>query len=130
MQPPTPGLTASGTGRIIAVSSVLIQLGRIGLSGYIAAKYGLEGLVRALARELGPAGITGNCVRTGSIEVPAELDLVPDHASMVERQLARQAIKRRGTPRDIAGTVALLLSENAAFITGRCLTVDRGWHLS
>jgi NAD(P)-dependent dehydrogenase (short-subunit alcohol dehydrogenase family) len=126
----TPGLTASGTGRIVAISSVLTQLGRTDLAGYIAAKSGLEGLVRALARELGPAGITVNCVRAGSIEVPAELDVVPDHPAMVARQLARQAIKRRGTPADIAGTVAFLLSEDAAFITGQCLTVDGGWHLS
>jgi NAD(P)-dependent dehydrogenase (short-subunit alcohol dehydrogenase family) len=126
----TPGLTMSGAGRIIAVSSVLTQLGRTDLAGYIAAKSGLEGLVRALARELGPAGITVNCVRAGSIEVPAELDVVPDHPAMVERQLARQAIKRRGTPEDIAGTVAFLLSEDAAFITGQCLTLDGGWHLS
>lgn len=126
----TPGLTASGTGRIVAVSSVLTQLGRIDLAGYIAAKSGLEGLVRALARELGPAAVTVNCVRAGSIEVPAELDVVPDHAAMTERQLARQAIKRRGTPADIAGAVAFLLSGDAAFITGQCLTVDGGWHLT
>jgi NAD(P)-dependent dehydrogenase (short-subunit alcohol dehydrogenase family) len=126
----TPCLTASGAGRIVAVSSVLTQLGRIDLAGYIAAKSGLEGLVRALARELGPAGVTVNCVRAGSIEVPAELDVVPDHPAMTERQLARQAIKRRGTPADIAGTVAFLLSADAAFITGQCLTVDGGWHLS
>lgn len=126
----TPGLTASGTGRIVAVSSVLTQLGRTDLAGYIAAKSGLEGLVRALARELGPAGVTVNCVRAGSIEVLAELEVVPDHPAMVERQLARQAVKRRGTPADIAGAVAFLLSEDAAFITGQCLTVDGGWHLS
>jgi NAD(P)-dependent dehydrogenase (short-subunit alcohol dehydrogenase family) len=126
----TPFLTAGGAGRIVAVSSVLTQLGRIDLAGYIAAKSGLEGLVRALARELGPAGVTVNCVRAGSIEVPAELDVVPDHPAMVERQLARQAIKRRGTPADIAGTVAFLLSDDAAFITGQCVTADGGWHLA
>jgi NAD(P)-dependent dehydrogenase (short-subunit alcohol dehydrogenase family) len=126
----TPYLTASGTGRIVAVSSVLTQLGRTDLVGYIAAKSGLEGLARALARELGPAGVTVNCIRAGSIEVPHEFDVVPDHPAMVERQLARQAIKRRGKPVDIAGAVAFLLSDDAAFITGQCLTVDGGWHLS
>lgn len=126
----TPQLTSGSAGRIVAVSSVLTQLGRIDLAGYIAAKSGLEGLVRALARELGPDGVTVNCVRAGSIEVPAEYDVVPDHAAMVERQLARQAIKRRGMPDDIAGTIAFLLSDDAAFITGQCLTVDGGWLLS
>lgn len=65
-------------------------------------------------------------MRAGSIEVPAELDVVPDHPAMVKRQLARQAIKRRGTSADIAGAVAILLSEDAAFITSQCLTVDGG----
>jgi NAD(P)-dependent dehydrogenase (short-subunit alcohol dehydrogenase family) len=126
----TPYLTASGTGRIVAVSSVLTHLGRADLAGHIAAKSGLEGLARALARELGPARVTVNCIRAGSIEVPHELDVVPDHPAMVERQLARQAIKRRGKPADIAGAVTFLLSDDAAFITGQCLTVDGGWHLS
>jgi NAD(P)-dependent dehydrogenase (short-subunit alcohol dehydrogenase family) len=62
----TPGLTARGHGRIVTISSVLTQLGRVDLAGYIAAKSGLEGLVRALARELGPDGVTVNCIRAGS----------------------------------------------------------------
>jgi NAD(P)-dependent dehydrogenase (short-subunit alcohol dehydrogenase family) len=126
----TPALRVNGPGRIVAISSVMSQLGRVDLAGYIAAKAGLEGLIRALARELGPNGVTVNCVRAGSIEVPAEHAVVDDHEAMVVRQLARQAIRRRGKPNDIAGTVSFLLSEDAAFITGQCLTVDGGWHLS
>lgn len=123
----TPALTARGHGRIIAVSSVLTQLGRVDLAGYIAAKSGVEGLVRALARELGPHGTTVNCVRAGSIEVPAEHAVVSDHDAMVTRQLDRQCIKRRGHPADIATTVDFLASDGAGFITGQCLTVDGGW---
>jgi NAD(P)-dependent dehydrogenase (short-subunit alcohol dehydrogenase family) len=126
----TPALTASGRGRYIATSSVLTQLGRTDLAGYIAAKAGLEGFVRALARELGPAGTTVNCVRAGSIEVRAEHNVVTDHAAMVQRQLARQAVKRRGTPDDIAAAVSFLASSEAGFITGQCLTVDGGWCLT
>lgn len=126
----TPALTASGCGRFIAISSVLTQLGRIDLTGYIAAKAGLEGLVRALARELGPTGTSVNCIRAGSIEVPAEHDLVADHAAMVQRQLDRQCLKRRGAPEDIAAAVAFLASAEADFITGQCLTVDGGWCLA
>jgi NAD(P)-dependent dehydrogenase (short-subunit alcohol dehydrogenase family) len=126
----TEHLTAEPAGRIVAVSSVLSQLGRVDLAGYIAAKSGLEGLVRALARELGPHGVTVNAIRAGSIEVPAEHDVVPDHAAMVQRQLDRQSIKRRGTPADVAGAVSYLLSADASFITGQCLNVDGGWHLS
>lgn len=67
------------------MSSVLTQLGRVDLAAYIAAKSGLEGLVRALARELGSHGITVNCVRAGSIGVSAEHAVVPDHDAMITR---------------------------------------------
>lgn len=123
----TQALTQRGYGRIITVSSVLTRLGRVDLAGYIAAKSGVEGLVRALARELGSHGITVNCIRAGSIEVPAEYPVVPDHDAMVIRQLDRQCIKRRGKPPDIAAAVAFLASREAGFITGQCLTVDGGW---
>lgn len=123
----TPALTARGHGRIITVSSVLTQLGRVDLAAYIAAKSGLEGLVRALARELGPHGVTVNCVRAGSIEVPAEHAVVPDHAAMLTRQLDRQCIKRRGQPDDIAAAIDFLASPDAGFVTGQCLTIDGGW---
>jgi NAD(P)-dependent dehydrogenase (short-subunit alcohol dehydrogenase family) len=123
----TPAFTALRAGRIVAVSSVLTQLGRVDLAGYIAAKSGLEGLVRALARELGPHGVTVNCVRPGSIEVAAEHTVVSDHAAMVTRQLDRQCIKRRGQPEDVAAAIDFLTSADAGFITGQCLTVDGGW---
>ncbi len=126
----TPTLTARGHGRIVTISSVLTQLGRVDLAGYVAAKSGLEGLVRALARELGPHGVTVNCVRAGSIEVSAEHAVVPDHAAMVTRQLDRQCVKRRGQPSDIAAAVEFLCSPDAGFITGQCLTVDGGWCLA
>ncbi|MDR7303502.1 SDR family NAD(P)-dependent oxidoreductase [Haloactinomyces albus] len=123
----TPAFAARGHGRLIAVSSVLTQLGRVDLAGYIAAKSGLEGLIRALARELGPHGVTVNCIRAGSIEVPAEHTVVSDHEAMVARQLDRQCIKQRGQPGDIAAAVDFLGSSDAGFITGQCLTVDGGW---
>lgn len=126
----TPKLVAHGHGRIIATSSVLTQIGRVDLAGYIAAKTGLEGLVRALARELGPHGVTVNCVRAGSIEVPAEHAVVLDHDAMKRRQLDRQCVKRRGRTDDIAATVEFLASSDAGFITGQCITVDGGWCLT
>jgi NAD(P)-dependent dehydrogenase (short-subunit alcohol dehydrogenase family) len=124
----TPMLTARGHGRIV---TVLNQLGRVDLAGCLAAKSGPEGLVRALARELGPSGITVNCVRAGSIEVPAEHAVVADHAAVVTQQLDdRQCIKRRGQPTDIAAVVEFFCSPAADFVTGQCLTVDGGWCLA
>lgn len=116
-------------GRIITIGSVLAHIGRHDLAAYIAAKAGVEGLVRALARELGPSGITVNCVAPGSIQVQAENDVVDDIGAMEQRQLGRQCIKRRGTPEDVAHAVSFLAQVDAGFITGQTLFVDGGWFL-
>jgi len=129
----TAALTAAGpAGRLITISSVLTAVGCHDLAGYIAAKAGLEGLTRTLARELGQHGVTVNCVRPGSIAVAAEHAVIApdDHAAMTRRQLARQTIQRRGQPDDIAAAVDFLASPDAGFITGQTLTVDGGWCLT
>ncbi|MFI0711244.1 SDR family NAD(P)-dependent oxidoreductase [Streptomyces inhibens] len=125
----TPGMTAGGWGRIITIGSVLAAAGRHDLSGYISAKAGLEGLTRALARELGASRITANCVAPGSIRVAAEDSVVPDPVTMTARQLARQCVPRRGRPEDVAAAVAFLATDDAGFITGQTLRIDGGWVL-
>ncbi|CAG7643483.1 SDR family NAD(P)-dependent oxidoreductase [Actinacidiphila bryophytorum] len=125
----TPGMATRGWGRIITIGSVLATAGRHDLSVYISAKAGLEGLTRALARELGPADITVNCVAPGSIAVPAEAAVVPDPEAMTTRQLARQCVQRRGRPSDVAAAVAFLATPDAGFISGQTLRVDGGWIL-
>ncbi|MGX2995783.1 SDR family NAD(P)-dependent oxidoreductase [Streptomyces sp. JNUCC 64] len=125
----SPSMKAIGWGRIITIGSVLATAGRHELAGYISAKAGLEGLTRALARELGPAGITANCVAPGSIRVPAEDTVVDDSEAITARQLARQCVQRRGRPEDIAAAVAFLATNDTSFITGQTLRVDGGWIL-
>lgn len=123
----TPAMRARSGGRIIAIGSVLAHVGRHELAAYIAAKAGVEGLMRALARELGPHDITANCVAPGSIQVEAERSVVKDIAAMEQRQLDRQCVKRRGKPTDVAEAVAFFARPGAGFITGQTLYVDGGW---
>lgn len=124
-----PAMISLGKGRVITIGSVLAATGRHDLADYIAAKAGLEGLTRSLAREYGAYGITVNCVAPGSIRVPAEDRVVSDPVALEERQLARQCIRRRGRPEDVASAVVYLACDSAGFITGQTLRVDGGWVL-
>lgn len=112
------------SGRIINIGSVW---GRVGAScevAYSATKAGLEGLTRALAKELGPSGITVNCVEPGVIatDMNAGFDEATLSALCEETPLCRI-----GQPEDVANAVFWLASEGASFVTGQILGVDGGF---
>lgn len=124
-----PDMRARGSGKIIAVSSVMAQLGLPGALHYVASKAGLVGFTRALAREVGPDGIGVNCVMPGAIRTEYEVERHPDAAQLRDTVLERQCLPRRGYPQDVAGTFVFLACSESDFITGQVLNVDGGWAL-
>ncbi len=110
-------------GRIIAIGSIVGLSGNAGQANYAAAKAGLVGLVRSVARELGSRGITANVVAPGFIDTEMTRAL-PEEA--MQAALARIPLGRLGTPQDVAGLVAFLAGDAAAYITGQVFGVDGG----
>jgi 3-oxoacyl-[acyl-carrier protein] reductase len=111
------------SGRIINISSIIARTGFNGLSVYAASKAALEGFSKSLAREVGKAGITVNCVAPGYMQTDMTNSLQGDKLESVKR---RSPLGRLATPDDAAGAVLYLLSEQAAAITGTVITVDAG----
>ena len=112
------------SGRILTVSSMWGRSGASCEAAYSAAKAGVIGLTQALARELGPSGITVNCVAPGVINPGMNAGLAPADL----RALAEETpLGRLGTPRDVAQTLLFLASPEAGFLTGQVLGVDGGF---
>jgi len=110
-------------GRIVSIGSTSGIVGNAGQANYAAAKAGLIGLSKSIARELGGKGITCNVVAPGFISTDMT-DVLPQQVKDHINTLI--AVKRLGTPEDIAAAVAYLTSDQAGFITGQTIIVDGG----
>jgi 3-oxoacyl-[acyl-carrier protein] reductase len=121
-----PMMKARG-GRIINITSVVGSTGNPGQANYAAAKAGVAGMARALAREIGSRGITVNCVAPGFIDTDMTKALSADQHTAL---LAQIPLGRLGSADDVAQAVAFLASPHAAYITGTTLHVNGGMYMA
>jgi 3-oxoacyl-[acyl-carrier protein] reductase len=117
-------LKAKESGRLINITSVVGEMGNTGQTSYVAAKAGLIGLTRSLARELAARGVTVNAVSPGFIDT----DMTAAHVQGAAREalLAQIPLGRIGRPEDVAEAVRFLASPEASYITGQVLRVNGG----
>ena len=121
------GMMKSRRGRIISISSVVGAVGNPGQTNYAAAKAGIEGFSRALAREVASRGITVNVVAPGFIDTDMTRALTGEQRSALAAQIP---LARLGSPEDIAAAVAFLASTEAGYITGQTLHVNGGMYMT
>ena len=121
-----PMMMKARRGRIINLTSVVAQSGNIGQANYIAAKSGLIGLTKAVAREYASRQITVNAVSPGFIETPMTAALAEAARQAMLEQIP---LKRAGSDHDVASTVAFLASDEAGYITGQVINVNGGMYM-
>ena len=121
------GMMKAKHGRIINITSVVASSGNPGQMNYAAAKAGVEGMSRALAREIGSRNITVNCIAPGFIDTDMTKSLGEEqHAAL----LGQIPLGRLGAPEDIAHAVAFLAGPQAAYITGSTMHVNGGMYMN
>jgi 3-oxoacyl-[acyl-carrier protein] reductase len=121
-----PGMVERRYGRVINVTSTSVQAGMANYTHYNASKAAIIGFTRSLAAEVGPFDVTVNAVAPGLVRTPTT-DSGPQADGMFEGFLAEQCIKRTEEPKDLAGTVSWLASDDSSFVTGQTIAVDGGW---
>jgi len=120
-----PAMKANGGGAIINFGSISWHLGLPDLVLYETAKAGIEGMTRALARELGPDGIRVTCVAPGNVRTPRQMKwYTPEGEAEI---VAQQCLKARIEPADVAALVLFLASDDARMCTGHEYWIDAGW---
>jgi 3-oxoacyl-[acyl-carrier protein] reductase len=127
-----PGMKAARAGRIVNISSGAGRsVSLTGIQAYASAKAGQIGFTRQMAHELGPFGITVNCIAPGFVlSNPTTRKQWESYGEEGQRQLVeRIALRRLGTPEDIAGGVRFFVSERASWITGQTISIDGGHSL-
>jgi NAD(P)-dependent dehydrogenase (short-subunit alcohol dehydrogenase family) len=121
-----PGMVARGWGRVIAVSSTTFHTGTPRFAAYTTSKGAVIGFVRALATEVGEAGVTVNAIAPSLVRTHGTLAGPQGELGWFEFTRELQAIKRTEEPDDLVGAVSFFASDDAAFITGQTLPVDGG----
>ena len=121
------GMMKARSGRIINVTSVVGSSGNAGQINYAAAKAGIAGMTRSLAREIGSRGITVNCIAPGFIDTDMTRALSEEQRTALLQQIP---LGRLGSPEDVAAAVAFLASPQAAYVTGATLHVNGGMYMS
>lgn len=113
-------------GRIVNITSVVAEAGNAGQVNYCASKAGILGLTKSLARELGSRNICVNAVAPGFIETDMTSSVPDEEREKIENQIP---LSRPGTPEDVAGVVAFLVSKEADYITGQVIRVNGGLYM-
>jgi 3-oxoacyl-[acyl-carrier protein] reductase len=121
------GMMKARKGRIVNITSVVGVTGNAGQANYAAAKAGIIGFTKSLAREVGSRGITANSIAPGFIDTDMTRALAESQRAALNEQIP---LGRLGQPADIAGAVAFLCSPDAAYITGETLHVNGGMYMA